>query len=278
LVADYQKFHPEAVNTIACPLCLTEFGLENVAGLSREPVVPSKLGGRSETLTCRRKCNNTHGTLLDSHLVNAMRAMDAVEGVVPIPTVLGSGKGKIVAELFLPSGPEPDPFRIQIVGKASNMEATDDLRNNLRDGFTLNMQMSFAFTPERYFRAAFRAAFLSVFKVEGFEYALSEGAGQVRQMLNAETPVLEKVPLPMVGTRSFTSTWAMTRYSRSGRECRTVLCPMFPQSRKLEPAQERLPERSSGSSRSRATDAKQSAVWSSRVYNAPGRTGTVRHL
>jgi hypothetical protein len=119
--------------------------------------------------------------------------MDAVEGVVPIPTVLGSGKGKIVAELFLPSGPEPDPFRIQIVGKASNMEATDDLRNNLRDGFTLNMQMSFAFTPERYFRAAFRAAFLSVFKVEGFEYALSEGAGQVRQMLNAETPVLEKV-------------------------------------------------------------------------------------
>jgi hypothetical protein len=193
LAADYQAFRPDAVDTVACPLCLTEYGLENIADLSREHVVPSKLRGRSETLTCRRKCNNTHGTRLDSHLINAMRAMDAVEGVAPIPTILGSEKGKIVAELFLPSGPDPEPFRIQIVGKASNMEASDDLRNNLRDGFTLNMQMSFPFIPERYFRAAFRAAFLSVFKAEGYQYALSVGAGQVRNMLEAEVPVLEKV-------------------------------------------------------------------------------------
>jgi hypothetical protein len=181
------------VDTVACPLCLTEYRLENIAELSREHVVPSKLGGYSETLTCRRKCNNTHGTRLDSHLINAMRAMDAVEGVAPIPAVLGSDKGKIVADLFLPSGPKPEPFRIQIVGKASNMEASEDLRNSLRDGFTLNVQMSFPFVPERYFRAAFRAAFLSVFKVEGYQYALSVGAEQVRNMLDAEVPVLEKV-------------------------------------------------------------------------------------
>jgi hypothetical protein len=193
LAADYQTFRPEAVNTVACPLCLTEYGLENIADLSREHVVPSKLGGRSETLTCRRRCNNTHGTRLDSHLINAMRAMDAVEGLEPIPTVLGSDKGKIVAEFFLPSGPAPEPFRIEIVGRASNMEASGDLRNNLRDGFTLNMQMSFSFIPERYFRAAFRAAFLSVFKAEGYQYAMSVGAGQVRNMLDGEVPVLEKV-------------------------------------------------------------------------------------
>ena len=125
LAADYQKFRPEAVDTVACPLCLAEHSLADIADLSREHVVPSKLGGRSETLTCRRKCNNTHGSRLDSHLINAMRAMDAVEGAAPIPTVLGSDKGKIVAEVFLPFGPEPkpEPFRIQIVGKASNMEA-----------------------------------------------------------------------------------------------------------------------------------------------------------
>jgi hypothetical protein len=186
-------FRPEAVDTVACPLCLTEYGLASIADLSREHIVPSKLGGRSETLTCRHKCNNTHGSLLDSHLVNAMRAMDAVEGVAPIPTILGSDKGKIVAELFLPSGPEPEPFRIQIVGKASNMEACDDLRNNLGDGFTLNMQANFSFIPERYFRAAFRAAFLSVFRTEGYQYALSVGAGQVRSVLDAEVPALEKV-------------------------------------------------------------------------------------
>jgi len=51
---------------VACPLCLAEFRLADIADLSREHVVPSKLGGRTETLTCRRKCNNTHGSRTDS--------------------------------------------------------------------------------------------------------------------------------------------------------------------------------------------------------------------
>ena len=53
--------------------------------------------------------------------------------------------------------------------------------------------MNFSFIPERYFRAAFRSAFLSVFKVEGYQYALSLGAEQVRSMLGTGVPVLEKV-------------------------------------------------------------------------------------
>src|SRR5580698_6776117 len=69
---------------------------------------------------------------------------------------------------FYPPG--RSPFRIQIVGKASTTEACDDLRNNLGDAFSLNMQM-ISFIPERYFRAAFRAAFLLVFRTEGYQYA-----------------------------------------------------------------------------------------------------------
>lgn len=193
LAADYQAFRPEAVDSVACPLCLTEYGLPNIANLSGEHIVPRKLGGRSETLTCRLKCNNTHGSRLDSHLINAMKAMDAIDGAEPITTTLGNDKGKIVAELLLGTGTPHDPNTIKIVGKASNMGAVEDLRNSLGDGFTLNFQMSFRFVPERYFRAAFRAAFLSVFKAEGYNYALSVGASQVRNMLNADVPVLEKV-------------------------------------------------------------------------------------
>ena len=58
---------------------------------------------------------------------------------------------------------------------------------------TLELKMSFPVIPERYIRAAFRAAFLSVFKVEGYEYALSPGAEQVRTMLGAGAPVLKNV-------------------------------------------------------------------------------------
>ena len=133
LAADYQNFRTEAVDTVACPLCLAEYDLANIADLTREHIVPSKLGGRSETLTCR-KCNNTQGSCLDSHLINLMKSMDAIEGAEPIRTSLGSDKGKIAAELLLGDGTPDDPSTIRIVGPASNMGAVQDLRNSMRDG------------------------------------------------------------------------------------------------------------------------------------------------
>lgn len=114
LAADYQNFRTEAVHTVACPLCLAEYALANIADLTREHIVPSKLGGRSETLTCR-KCNNTQGSCLDSHLINLMKSMDAIEGAEPIRTSLGSDKGKIAAELLLGAGTLDDPSTIRIL-------------------------------------------------------------------------------------------------------------------------------------------------------------------
>ncbi len=192
LEADLKTSRPEVTDIVACPLCLAEYGRASIEQLSREHIVPSRLGGRSETLTCY-KCNNTQGSRFDSHLIRAMKAMDAVEGEEPIATTLGSTKGKIVAELLLGKGTPEQPNRISIIGKAGNLQAAEDLQRSLADGFTLNLHMSFQLIPERYFRAAFRAAFLSVFKAEGYRYALSVGAGQVRTMLNTDMPVLEKV-------------------------------------------------------------------------------------
>ena len=42
----------------------------------------------------------------------------------------------------------------------------------LSDGFSFNLNMSFPYIRERFFRAAFRAGFLAVFKAEGYGYAL----------------------------------------------------------------------------------------------------------
>jgi hypothetical protein len=193
LAADYQKARREIADTVACPLCLAEWRITDIEELSCEHVVPKSLGGRTETLTCRRRCNNTHGPRLDSHLIKAMRAMDAIDGLEPIDTRLGSDKGKIVAELLLGDGTLDQPNQIRIVGEASNLKAADDLRNSLRDGYTLNLQMRFQYKPDRFFRGAFRAAFLAVFKSEGYTYALSQGAAQVRAMLECDGPVLEKV-------------------------------------------------------------------------------------
>jgi hypothetical protein len=34
LAADYRTFRPEAMDTVACPLCLTEYSLANIAELT----------------------------------------------------------------------------------------------------------------------------------------------------------------------------------------------------------------------------------------------------
>ena len=160
--------------------------------LTREHIVPSKLGGRTQTLTCR-KCNNTQGSDLDSHLINLVKSLDAIEGTEPIKTSVSSGKGKITAELLLGAGTQDEPISIQIVGPASDMRAVQDLRNTWREDSTLELKMNFSVIPERYIRASLRAAFLSVFKVEGYKYALSPGAEQVRNTLGSGTPVLKNV-------------------------------------------------------------------------------------
>lgn len=178
----YKKNCAKSESIVPCPLCLTEYNLENVAELTCEHIVPSKLGGRSQTLTCW-KCNNTQGSYLDSHLINLMKSLDAIEGAGPIRTSVSDEKGTITAELLLGSETPDEPITIQIVGQASNMGAVENLRNSMRDGATIELKMNFPCIPERYVRAAFRAAFLSVFKVEGYDYALSLGAAQVRTML-----------------------------------------------------------------------------------------------
>jgi|GEM_PF-2507757 len=192
LAADYEKHGAKSETTVACPLCLAEYNLANLAELIREHIVPSKLGGRSVTLTCR-KCNNAQGSFLDSHIINFMKSLDAIEGAGPIRTSVVSDKERITAELHLGTGTPDNPIAIQIVGQASNLGAVQGLRESLRDDSTLELKMSFPFVPERYIRAAFRAAFLSVFRVEGYGYALSHGGDQVRTMLGNNTPVLKNV-------------------------------------------------------------------------------------
>lgn len=119
--------------------------------------------------------------------------MDAVDGLEPIAITLGSDKGKIVAELLLGDGTKEKPNTISIIGKASNMDAAEHWRGQLGDGFSFNLHMTFRYVPERFFRAVFRAGFLAVFKTEGYCYALSDGASQVRSMLESRVPVLERL-------------------------------------------------------------------------------------
>ena len=192
LAADLDKARPGSVNSVCCPLCLADFPFEAIAQLSVEHVLSSKIHGQTKTLTCRR-CNNSQGTRLDRHLVSAMRAMDGLEGTEPIATVWRRPEGPVVANTLLLAGTKEAPITTHIVGPASNSAAINGIRTGLRNGSTINLTLNFDFIPEQYWKAAIRAAYLAVFCAQGYEYVFSEGARQVRRVIDGTTPPNPKI-------------------------------------------------------------------------------------
>lgn len=161
--------------------------------MSVEHIVPSKLGGGSRTLTCSA-CNNTQGTKLDSHLIEAMKAMDSVEGKEPITTVMTFGMGHVLAEMYVPTGcSRTAPITLNVIRKASNPAALDALRTHQANGLDFSLRMSWRFIPERYWRGAIRSAYLAVFCTEGYKYVFSDGGTAVRAVLNGDSPVQSNI-------------------------------------------------------------------------------------
>ena len=66
-----------APRVYGCPLCLGAFG--SPEALSPEHVPPKAIGGKPLVLTCR-KCNNSHGHLLDANVVAGRTLQEVAEG------------------------------------------------------------------------------------------------------------------------------------------------------------------------------------------------------
>jgi hypothetical protein len=150
--------------------------------ISVEHIIPSALGGALEAITCT-ECNNTHGSTLESHLVRAMQALDSLEGKGAIPAVFHNSGGHVSANIEWRSDA---PTEIKIVGKASNPAGVGAIRDSIKEGGTLNFTLTLGFMAEPYYRAILRVAYLAAFAYFGYGFALSEGASQVRRVLDGD--------------------------------------------------------------------------------------------
>jgi len=187
---------------VVCPLCLEAFRLDEPDGLTVEHPVPSTLGGRVTTLTCKA-CNNSHGSVLDRHLVDAQKALDGLEGAAPIEGTWRRLEGRVSLQVRPPVGLEGDQVELRIVGLQSNPVAVAAIGDGLRDGAILQndieIELDFKLTPEQYWRAAVRAAYLAVFCDRQYEYACTTGAEQPRDVINGKaqarpTVIMEAFP------------------------------------------------------------------------------------
>jgi len=188
VAAEYSGF-------VACPLCLRLFPGDAIdledPELTEEHIIPGELGGTITTLTCKR-CNNTHGSKIDAHLIQMLRSRDSFAGLSNRPF-----RGRIeIGGLTVPT---------DIDWKASVGEMTtfslrqfkpsvhEAIQNQMRDGSvkTINVSISFDYIPGRTNIALLRIAYLAMFREIGYGYILSPAASVIREVIGS----FEKCPI-----------------------------------------------------------------------------------
>ena len=171
-------------DSMKCPICLRDLDRTAVetGDVTVEHIVPRKLGGRSTTLTCRR-CNNTQGSRLDRHIVEAARSRDASEGHGTFRTTVSVGGSSLQADLAW----TPDRSAanvITIIPGASDPRQVQAVQDSMVDGAEVRMSFSYGYVPNRLWLGLLRAAYLvpakGLNKVAGKPFKVSEVVRGIR--------------------------------------------------------------------------------------------------
>lgn len=179
-------YHPKLENTFLCPLCLQPFGASAIHSgeLTLEHIIPSSLGGKFVTLTCK-ECNSKSGNRLDAHLVQRLRMEDILAGKSnrPLRVRVKVGEGEFRGDVYLSANQHPN---IQIVGipDISNPELHELAVVEFESGhkeFSISGNLGYKEIPSRV--AALRVAYLLMFSYFGYGYILYRNLEQVRAQI-----------------------------------------------------------------------------------------------
>jgi hypothetical protein len=188
LSADLVALRPEFVDAVLCPLCIEKFSRaaitdKSIDGLSIEHIVPAALGGRLQTLTCRR-CNNRDGSALDSHLVSMIRVQDwaeadgsALKGSVNV--------GGVELPMRISMGKDQNLSTIQILGgKQVIIEKFKEMMLGFGEGDKVNLTFSLGYAELKARQSLVRSAYLALFADLGYRLVLSDAGSFTRGILS----------------------------------------------------------------------------------------------
>lgn len=192
-----QFYRPNSKGLFICPLCFKSFdhrALDN-GDLAIEHIIPSSMGGRLETLTCKN-CNNQSGANLEGHLKRQVEMDDIFKGNrrEPVRVKVAVGEGEQTADVYLFD--EDGSFSLQILGKPELSNPTqlakviEALENNPRE-FDLQFNLGYKELPAKV--AKIRIAYLLMFRQFGYGYIPNPYLDVVRELINA--PTADSAPL-----------------------------------------------------------------------------------
>ena len=152
--------------------------------VAKEHILPSALGGKLTTLTCR-ECNNSAGTNLESHLVQRV----LLDGGKRHPLAsVDFGGARIRAEF---SGARVDEgvIEIGVIGKQSNPKQIEKAIQSLSEenwsGRSFKVNLELGYNERRSDVALVRSAYLYMFWTLGYIYVLDPSVRYIRELLHA---------------------------------------------------------------------------------------------
>jgi|GEM_PF-2990085 len=197
--ANLQMYHSNLRDIFICPICFGGYSRDAIASkeITREHIIPSKLSGRLETLTCK-SCNNKRGgSDVESHLVRRFRTEDILAGKSnsPLRSKIKIGEGEFGADVYLSeNGPN---IRIDGIPKISNPKLLSRAMKAFEAGttnFGVSASLGYKDIPSRI--AVLRIAYLLMFHYFGYGYALYKHLDKIREQIlnpNNEADVMKGI-------------------------------------------------------------------------------------
>ena len=220
--ANLSALRPQFSDAFACPVCLRLLRREGLAAgdITGEHVVPSSLGGRVVTLTCR-DCNSEAGYRLESHLIRRLERDDFIAGVSERPSRVrvSIGDGEIAGEAYR------YPDRIELYGiPAISNPKLHALAVSILDEGDMPGEMAFrlplAFKGLPSWIAALRMGYLLAFCYFGYEYILNPCMQQVReQILRPEQQIIPSRAVGWLGEAPLDGNVLALLYAPSHLRC-----------------------------------------------------------
>ncbi len=190
-----QMYHPDAGEVFVCPICFDGYNHDALTSgeLTSDHIIPSTIGGRVRTLTCK-SCNNKRGgSDVESHLVRRLRAEDKMAGKSdsPIRSRIKIGEGEFAADVYM----SDKGVYIEGISKISNPKLQTLAMNGFGSSspkFEISANLMYKEIPSRV--AILRIAYLVMFHYFGYGYIRYKHLDNVRNQIldpNSETSVMK---------------------------------------------------------------------------------------
>lgn len=171
MAADLSTVLAGKANVILCPLCMRDFGLDDLESkqLDIEHVIPKSAGGTVLTLTCK-KCNSECGSEIDSHFARRFRLDEALETGRELGARI---KGKdLGAPAFLTFGKQELHIRLDPTTPRMAEILQERFRQYATGGRVLDLKIIDNIDQSKLVAAMVKTAYLGLFVDWGYKYAV----------------------------------------------------------------------------------------------------------